>query len=208
MGDMLSGLGTSIATTFNKNPTGVALAGAGTLENFIAQQKRNQILSQYENLVNNPAAAEAKIQSLTAPLNQGLVQSVENETQGYLGERGLAESPQISESVLSQSLAPYIQQNQQEGVQQYETYLQQLLGAANSGLLPGNVNMAQLIASLQGKPGTTPTTSPTGLSLPLGGGWDEYYPGIGSGPDTSTEPLFDLESMPFLGDYAETGVSL
>jgi len=86
--------------------------------------------------------------------------------QGYLGERGLSESPQISESVLSQSLAPYIQQNQEQGQQQYETYLSQLLAAANGNLLPPEFDISKLLASFGGAGGTSvgsgAPTSPTG----------------------------------------------
>jgi hypothetical protein len=100
-----------------------ALTGAGLVGNIMTQQKQNAALNRINYYQKNPAAAAQVIRSLTQPLSQGLTQDVGNNVQGYLGERGLSQSPNITAEVLSQSLAPYQQQNQQTAMQEFMNLL-------------------------------------------------------------------------------------
>jgi hypothetical protein len=107
--------------------TGVTAAGG--IGDIISQQKQNSSLNQVLQYQKNPALAAQKIAQMTQPLSQGLTQDVGNNVQGYLGERGLSGSPNITASVLAQALAPYQQQNQQLATSQFG----QLLNPAGAG---------------------------------------------------------------------------
>ena len=52
-----------------------------------------------------------------------MTKAVANQSQAYLAERGLSDSPEISQQVESQAIAPYVQQNQQAGYQDALTAL-------------------------------------------------------------------------------------
>lgn len=154
-GDILKGItsaGKTLGTQAEANPLKAALTGIGGLQTILAERKRNAILNQYLDLTNNPEKSAALVRSMTQPLNQNLVQDVGNQTQAYLAERGLSESPQISQAVLSQALAPYEQQNQQTALDEYYRNLALGLSAANPALLPHEPDLTALLASF-GKAG-------------------------------------------------------
>ena len=65
----------------------------------------------------NPAKVNALAQQYTQPLTAGLTAAVNNQTQAQLAQAGLSESPEIAQTVEAQAIAPYIQQNQQQGYQ-------------------------------------------------------------------------------------------
>ncbi|HEV2521033.1 MAG TPA: hypothetical protein VGT24_01520 [Candidatus Acidoferrales bacterium] len=153
----------TIGTTAQEKPLQTILTGAGGLESLLAEKKKSDILNQYLDLANNPAKSEAKIASLVQPLNGSLEKSVENSVQGYLGSRGLSESPQISEAVLSQSLAPYEQQNIQNAIDEYYRSLGLGLNAEQKNM-PFEPDLSKLLASLQSPPnpssiGALPTST-------------------------------------------------
>ena len=114
--------GTLSATTLGalapilKDATGVA--GLGSTVYNLYNQYQNQ---QYQNLLRSYAQDPTKLNAyaakFTQPLTAGLTSGVANQAQGYLASRGLSDSPQISEQVEAQAIAPYIQQNQQQGYQ-------------------------------------------------------------------------------------------
>ena len=177
-------LGT-VGTQAEANPLKAGLTGIGALQSILAERKRNEILNQYLGLANNPEASAAAIRSMTQPLDQGLVQNVGNQTQAYLAERGLSESPQISESVLSQSLAPYEQQNQQTAMNEYYRNLALGLQASNPALLPYEPDITALLSSW-GSPAPA-TKQPLG-NLPISGGEPDLsslYPDV----NASTDPF-------------------
>lgn len=70
-------------------------------------------------LTKHPELLAAKIAALRQPLSQGLTQSVGNDVQGQLAERGLSSSPQIATAIESQALAPYEQHSQDQAIQAF-----------------------------------------------------------------------------------------
>lgn len=102
----------------------VGLAGAGVAGNYLNQRKIQQAVDQQlayqkylQGLVTNPAAFQKFAAGYTQPLTAGLVEGVENQAQGWLAEHGLSQSPAIAGDVMNQALAPYIQQQQNQGIQ-------------------------------------------------------------------------------------------
>lgn len=154
------------------------MTGFGEIGNILAAKQRSDILNTLtkdENAITSltPQQLSAKVAAATQPLSQGLTQSVGNQVQGEMGERGLAESPGIYSAVLSQALAPYYQQNQNTAEREVMEQLMAPLRAAEgeSSLLPQQTNMARLLkmlmASLQ-SPNSGSSPSPTGIIFPSG----------------------------------------
>lgn len=148
------------------------LAGVGTISDFLQQRQQAAARSRLQAL-SNPATQAADIASLTQPLNAGLVSNVENQTQGYLGERGLNESPAITSEVVSQALAPYVQQNQAQAMNEF----QQQLAALQASLGGSGIDTGPLWAALFGTPNKTgsainnapPGPSPATTTPPFSG---------------------------------------
>jgi hypothetical protein len=162
--------------------TGLGLAGNISAEQQ-AQQQRNYLTQQEQaNASLTPAQLASKVSAATAPLNAGLVQSVENNVSGNLAEQGLSEAPGIQASVLAQALAPYQQQNQNTALQ---LVMQQLglpiqYGQAILGNQPQQANLSPLLAMLmrQNNP-TQPTGTPSFLTT------DSDYSGITPQPPSN-----------------------
>jgi len=176
IGSILSSIGSAASSgggallgDITKDPLKAAalgLAGAGTISNYLQQGQqdalRNKILGQ------TPASTAAAIHGLEQPLSSGLISGVENQAQGYLGERGLNESPAVTTEVVSQALAPYLQQQQQQAASEYESMLS---SQENPGLFSAPSNTSALWQLILGgapatanKPGATPpqSSTPTG----------------------------------------------
>lgn len=132
-------------------------------QNAINQQK--QLMA----LVNDPAAFSAKIKSLQQPLSQGLTQGVGNGVQGYLAERGLSSSPQISEEVMAQALGPFQQNEQQMAIQSLLSAYGLGQGATGQavGASPGQIDTSGFWKMLQER-GNVPAANPapTASSIP------------------------------------------
>ena len=127
----------------------IVSAGAGLFENYKQQQYQDKL----RDLSQNPAKLNAFAQQFVQPLNAGLVKGTENMAQGYAAERGLAESPALSEEIVAQALGPYIQQNQQQG---YQNALQALgLGGGANPQNTGNI-FSSLFAGLNSLPDLPP----------------------------------------------------
>jgi hypothetical protein len=92
--------------------TGIAGAGSSLYNTYENQQYQDKLRSYAE----NPNKLESYAAGFTQPPTAGLVQGVENQAQGYAAERGLATSPAAEQQIVSQAIAPYIQQNQQLGL--------------------------------------------------------------------------------------------
>jgi hypothetical protein len=138
---------------------GTEVAGLGsTAYNLYNQYQNQQYQNQLRSYAQNPAKMNAYAAQFTQPLNAGLTAGVANEAQGYLASRGLSDSPQISQQVEAQAIAPYIQQNQQQG---YQNALQALnLGG---GAIPPQLQQANGLSALTkafsqlGAPGSSPS---------------------------------------------------
>lgn len=144
-------------------------AGYGLYNNYENQQYQNLLRSYAQ----NPAKMNAYAEQFTKPLTAGLQAGVANQAQAYLANRGLSESPQISEEVESQAIAPYIQQDQQQG---YQDALEALgLGGGAQPQAPGS-SVSQLAQILGAGSGQNPyfvlqqAQQPTGLQTTDPGG--------------------------------------
>jgi len=91
---------------------GAVGTGGGIWNNIQNAQYQNKLRS----LAQNPAKMMAYAKGFEQPLQAGLLKGVENQTQGYAAERGLATSPQIQQALVSQAIAPYLQQQQNQAL--------------------------------------------------------------------------------------------
>ncbi len=136
--------------------TGLLGAGSGLFNNY-EQSKYQNMLRSY---ASNPTKLMNYAKGFTQPLPAGLLQGVENQAQGYAAERGLATSPALQQQIVSQAIAPYIQQQQDQGL----NFAMQALGLGG-GAQPGS-GTGGLPASLEqlskwGQPsGSTPPFLP------------------------------------------------
>lgn len=163
--------------------------GAGTLENILQGIQQNSYRNKIMSLLNNPAALAAMASKLQKPLDAGLTQSVTNQVQGDMAERGLSQAPGIFAASESQALAPFVQQNQQTAM---NTVLQLLGMPAGTFKSPSNNSGAlqMFLKSLNRGGGGGDVWgggSVGGISDPSLGGI-QYMPG--GGPDVPP-PTFD-----------------
>lgn len=137
---------------------GTEVAGLGsTAYNLYNQYQQQQYQNKLRDLASDPAKMNAYAAKFTQPLTAGLQKGVANEAQGYLASRGLSDSPQISEQVEAQAIAPYIQQNQQQG---YQNALQ-ALQIGGGAIPPGQQQQSSMDALIKafsrfGAPGSSP----------------------------------------------------
>lgn len=148
------------------------LAGGGFLSNWLQNRKTNANQDYLTKLGKDPVAMQAYMRKFQQPLSAGLTQNVGNQTQAFLGERGLSESPTISQDVLAQALAPYQQQEQKMGE---DAAFQSLGLIPTKG--PAPANLTSLLAGI-GKGGGASPSSPTP-----------------SNPPDPTSSLFDTNSL-------------
>jgi len=142
MSGTLSSTTASALAPLLQTATGVAGLGstAYNLYNQYQNQKYQDLLRSY---AQNPTKMNAYAAQFTQPLNAGLTTSVANQTQAYLAQRGLSDSPAISEQVEAQAIAPYVQQNQQAG---YQNALQAL--GLGGGAIPPALQQQTGLAAL------------------------------------------------------------
>lgn len=130
----LQSIGNSPTTKSATNLANLGSIGYGLYNNYQNQAYQNQLRSYAQ----DPAKMNAYASKFTKPLTAGLNSAVGNNTQAYLAQRGLSESPQIAAQVQSQAIAPYVQENQKTG---YSDALQALNlggGASNTGAQAAN----------------------------------------------------------------------
>jgi hypothetical protein len=140
-----------------------------------------------------PAQTTASINQFVQPLNQNLITGINQQVAQQLASQGLAQSPGIMAASTAQALAPYEQQNQYQGANQYFTEqglqtqdinsqlqagFQELglpISALNAikypNLFPPPAQISPLItnSNVGGAPGTTgslPQTSAPGTTVP------------------------------------------
>jgi hypothetical protein len=123
---------------------GASLASAGS--NLYQGYENQQYQDKLRSLAQNPAQLQQYEQGFVQPLNAGLTAGVANQAQAYAAERGLGQSPGPSQEILAQAIAPYVQQNQQQG---YSNALQAL--GLGGGAQPQNTQagLTQLAAGLK-----------------------------------------------------------
>lgn len=147
------------------------VTGLGTIGDILTMKKQNDAINQALYYQRNPGAAAAQIAKMTAPLSQGLTESVGNAVQGADAERGLVQSPGIFSADLAQSLAPYQLQEQNMASNTFANLLNPL-GARFSQ--PADLSslfklwMPQTGVTVPGGSGSTPTWNGTGWSNDAG----------------------------------------
>ena len=136
---------------------GAVGAGGGIWNNIQNAKYQNMLRS----LAMNPAKMMAYAKGFEQPLQAGLLKGVENEAQGYAAERGLATSPQLQQSIVSQAVAPYLQQQQNQALNAAYASLG-LGGAAPPGGSTSDISssLKMLQDSFPGKT-TPPSVDPT-----------------------------------------------
>jgi hypothetical protein len=105
----------SLASLIPTLTAGASLASAGSgLYNSYENQKYQDMLRSY---ASSPSKLQSYAAGFTQPLAAGVSEGVNNQSQAYAAERGLATSPAASQQIENQAIAPYIQQDQQQGYQ-------------------------------------------------------------------------------------------
>lgn len=152
----LSSLASSPATTDALNLAQLGSTGYNLFNQYQQLQYQNKL----RNLATNPAAVSNLAAGYTKPLDAGLTTGVANQAQAYLAQRGLSDSPQISQQVEAQAIAPWIQQNQQQGYQDALNALNLGGGAIPPALQQqtGLSALAQAFSKLGGGGGINPAT--------------------------------------------------
>jgi hypothetical protein len=105
--------------------------GVGEIGNLLASNAQDKVA----NLT--PAQFSARVASAERPIDNSLVQAVNNSVQADMASRGLAQAPGIFAGEEAQALAPYAQQN-------YQTALNQVM--EQLGLLPKGQNLTPAMA--------------------------------------------------------------
>ena len=116
MPQIVSMLGSISSSPATKGALDLAQIGS-TGYNLYDQYKNQQYQNQLRSYAQDPAKMNAYAAQFTQPLNAGLTTGVANQAQSDLATRGLSDSPEIAQQVYAQAIAPYIQQNQQNGYQ-------------------------------------------------------------------------------------------
>lgn len=197
MSDLLSSVGGFLGGAGGTDLTKLlGLAGVGTniysgVQNIQDQNRISSAQNYVNSLVTNPAKMQAATAAYTQPLAAGLTSDISNEVQGNLAERGLGSSPAAYTQQLTSALAPYIQQQQQQGY----TNLMQALGLASNekSVAPGFSNISQLLARLQ-SPGSGGSSATANWNT-INGSADPL--GLDSSPPSSYGPPgdFDLSNL-------------
>jgi hypothetical protein len=182
----LTSLASSPATTGALDLAQVGSTGYNLYNQYQNQQYQNKLRSYAQ----DPAKMNAYAQQFTKPLDAGLTTGVANQAQSDLATRGLSDSPEIAQQVYAQAIAPYIQQNQQQGYQNALQALDLGGGAINPALQQqnslsaltkafsqlggsgGQINPA-IFAQLMQSGGVQPATLDTG--------GNDYMPDYGAG---------------------------
>lgn len=147
-----------------------ATLGLGELGNLLAgrqqQQQASSLTAQQKAIQNmSPADFTRNVQAGEAPINQGLVQAVNNNVQGDLAARGLSQAPGTFAASEAQALAPFEQQNYQVALEQYLQKLGLPLSYAQQirQVLPQQQNLTPVMSLLlqQLSKRSAPTTPPT-----------------------------------------------
>ena len=156
---MPEGLTSALQSIQPELQAGTEVAGLGsTAYNMYNQYQNQQYQNQLRSFAQDPAKMNAYAAQFTQPLTAGLQTGVANNTQAYLAQRGLSDSPEIAQQVQAQAIAPYIQQNQQNGYQNALQALQVGGGAVNPNTQSANniSALAKAFAALSG-PGSAGT---------------------------------------------------
>lgn len=203
----------SIGKLFSAGNLGTTLAagsaGAGEIGNLVSgigEAKQQSALESQQKKIESlsPADLTRMVTSAEAPINQGLVQSINNSVQGDLASRGLSQAPGIFASEEAQALAPVEQQNYSVALQQvmqqlglplqYAAQIQKMFPGATN-VTPAMTLLLQQLAKRSGAgggaPGTLPIT-PNASTISLN---NPPPPGTFPASDQSTGSGLDLDAL-------------
>ena len=161
MSSIMSALKTPTAANAVQAGTGIASAGSGLYNSYENQKYQNMVRS----LSEDPKKMQAYAAGFTKPLAAGTTQGVNNQSQAYAAERGLATSPSAQQQIQNQAIAPYIQQQQSTGMEQAQNALKMGEGGQSnpassfSALGGGLSSLMKLLQQGQGG-GTTAALDP------------------------------------------------
>lgn len=97
---------------------GVGTAGAGLVGNIMGSVQQGELASQAEHNAHlTPNQLATMVSQATQPLDRNLTNAVNNQVQGDMASRGLAEAPGIFAATEGQALAPFEQANQDRALQ-------------------------------------------------------------------------------------------
>lgn len=121
-GDILSGLGLgggsdTGAPLWQKLLLG-GMLGTGEIGNILEERKRASYQNMILDLIRHPEKLTAMVLKAQRPLDNALVQAINNRVQADLASRGLSQAPGVFAAEQSQAIAPFIQQNEQTAMQQ------------------------------------------------------------------------------------------
>lgn len=184
------------------------LFGSGELGNLLQSHKQNQYQDLLLKYAQNPTLLTQAVTAATKPLDNALVQAVNNRVQGDMAARGLAQAPGIFGASEAQALAPFVQQNQQTAQQQVLASLG-LPGEVTGINRPPTDNSSALAMFLRAM-GQNPFTRLPGTNLPPQQG-QPTLPGINF-PDTSgwftpNYPVLTSTGTQTTGDIPQFGGS-
>lgn len=146
-------------TSILKPVSSLLSAGSGLYNSYENQQYQNMLRGYAE----NPSKFNAYAGQFVQPLNAGLIAGVNNQAQGYAAERGLAQSPALDTSIEEQAIAPYIQQNTNQG---YQAALQAL--GLGGGPSQAQNPTSQLASAFSGLNSLSPYAAIANASNPSG----------------------------------------
>lgn len=141
------------------------MLGTGEIGNILEERKRAQYQNFVMNLIKDPAKLTQMVLKAQRPLDNALVQAINNRVQADLASRGLSQAPGVFAAEQSQAIAPYIQQNEQTAMQQV---LASLGLPAGTFRKPENLSplLTQFLRAFRTGGGGGGATSDTGLTLP------------------------------------------
>lgn len=152
-------------------------AGAGLVGNIMSSVQQGNVAGEAEHNAHlTPAQLGTMVSGATVPLDRSLINAVNNQVQGDMASRGLAEAPGIFAASEGQALAPFEQANQDRALQLVLAKLG-LPASTLAALRSGGGGMANLSPLLQmimkqfpggagSSPGATPPFFPSTQSGP------------------------------------------
>lgn len=172
------------------------MLGTGEIGNIIEERKRAAYQNQLMQLIKDPAKLTQMVLKAQRPLDNALVQAVNNRVQADMASRGLAQAPGVFAASQAQALAPFIQENQNAAMQQV---LASLGLPAGTFRQPENLSplLAQFLRTFRGGGGgdTSVFSGPAYTPPDVGAiAPDESIPSLPTG--------FDWSSIPQLGQAA------
>lgn len=140
--------------------------GGGELGNLLQEHKSTQYQDLLLKYAQNPQLLSQAVASATKPLDNALVQSVNNTVQANQAARGLSQAPGIFAASEAQALAPFVQQNQQTAQNQVLASLGLPGQATNINQRPADLSSA--LAMFLRAMGQNPFAHLPGTGTPTG----------------------------------------